>query len=119
MTFKLTVRQVYESVEPIQELLSTPMPANIGFRITRITKKLDEVINTSQETITERRKNFFGEGGNPEEADEKALSAWNDELGTLLDEEVEIEGDVISIKYLGTVDIAPRVFLALDWLIKE
>lgn len=116
MTIKLTVRQVFDSVEAMQKLISIPMPASISFRITRIATQINETVETAQGTIKDRRADFAKEG---DDIPEDKMEEWDAEIGKLLDEEIEIAGEKISVVAFGTAKIEPITLLQLDWLITE
>lgn len=111
---KVTLRELADSADALNNLLSTPIKAGVAFRIGRAAKIVQEHLGVLQETAQKAREKHGIETA------QEALNhaEYNIEIGELLDESVEIDVDKIKVSALGDIDVTPRDMLLLDWLIE-
>lgn len=116
MAIELTVRQIFDSAEAMQQLATIPLPASVSFRITRMAEQMNEVLAGVQRTIKGRRQTLFGDS-DPAKASEEKREAWEEEIEGLLDNRVEVIGEPIPIGALGSAEVTPQTLYQLSWLI--
>ena len=113
--FRITLREVYEAVSPLRELLEMPLPVATSYQIGKISKQVNDEFEIAQEATEGTKKKYYADGDpNPEE-----LEKFMGEIGELLETSVEIDGDKIPLGVLGVIDVKPSVFYGLLWLFKE
>lgn len=112
---KVTLRELFGSITALNELLTVPMPAPLAFRVRKLADVANVEIERAKLVIQEEISRKQAELGD----DPAANAKLNEELDQLLDEEVELPGDPISVARLGDVQIKPGTLFTLDWLIVE
>lgn len=138
----MKMREIVNSYQSINQLMGTTVKASIGFKLSKIQKKLEDEFNAFQDT----RKRILEQDGLNNHLDEKGFllpdSDMSEEETEVLQERFKVvikeinslneqESDFdhtsiepIKISDLVTaegkeVDIQPAVFSLLDWLIVE
>lgn len=121
---KVTLGELVNSVEGINIILKTPVNSLTAFRIGLVASKVDKYITEYRKT--ERKKIIeYGELiGDKYNLKKENNERFYEEINALLEEEIELDVKQISITELKTsdgkeVDVEPKAFASLMWLIKE
>ena len=117
---KLTLGKIANSVTSINKLNDTLLPAKISFRLTILSKNLDEVLKVYNDKLN----NIFEKYGDKIDKEQikikqENIENYTKERNELDNEEIEIEIQDIKISEIENVNIAPNDIMILDWLIKE
>lgn len=123
---KVTLRNIYGASNILGLLVEQQLPIRIAFRLTRLITRLNEEysnLDTHRKKLVDEYGEIIKESdpNNPaytfsEENQEKFTTEFND----LLDEEVELEWDAISIEDLGTgITLSVRELNAIGFIFKE
>jgi hypothetical protein len=114
-TFNVSYRTIINSVKAVSDLMQVPMPAKTALNIKKIASQMNEVSADLQETAKKRAAELMPEGEGEASPENKEL--FKAEIEELLDSEVEITGDKISIDDLGMARVTPATLFALEWLV--
>lgn len=113
---ELTIEKVVNSIEALREITNKDVPIKVGIALARNTKEVNEILevfNKKKETVFDKYSE--GEKTITDEAD---IKGYNDEIGVLVSELIEINTTMIDIEALGDINIRPSSLLALDWMIE-
>lgn len=124
---KLTLQQILNSLQALNQLGEEKLPARLSFTIARVVGKLQAEGLLFQ---GERQKLFvkYGEqvpprvgqaDGNQLKIPPEKIPGFNEEMNILLGTEVELDGlGRISISALedAEIQVKPNILIALDWL---
>lgn len=116
---KVKLRELANSIQPFNELIDTPIPMNVSFRIQRIAKEAQDHTATMYATISQKRAEYTGSEEPNAEIPEDKMEEWDREMGALLDTEVEISGKKIDPVDLGRAPVKPSTLWLLDWMFTE
>lgn len=120
------------SVESLNKLMETKLPAKTSFKLSRFAQKLNPEVEAYYKLKNEKLKEYgtplLNEDGSPEtdekggekfkfekEAGEKFIA----EMQATEETEVTIEVPEIKIEDLGDISIEPKYLSVLEWLVKE
>ena len=114
-TFEVSYRTIINSVNAVGELMQVPMPAKTAFNLRKIANQINEISTDLQEASKKRAEELMPE--DDKEISEKNKARFEEEMEELLDSEVTITGEKISINDLGMANVKPVTLFALDWLV--
>jgi len=121
-------RQIYDSAAALQDLINIDLPIAISFKLSRITKEIDPIIISIEESrkkLIDKYAQKDEDGGfvkstdNPDSVTLLDPAGFQKDLLELLEIEVEVKVDTISLSEFGHIKVKPVTLLALDWLIIE
>lgn len=129
---KLKLSAIYDSAQPLSDLLAIELPASGALLLSRTAKKVQAEIDTANETqrkLIERYTKKLEDGTpvRPTDADGKPIedqvvltdpAAFSAERKALFETEIELDISAIDIKNLGDAKLKPATLVALDWLFK-
>ena len=126
---KITNKQVLEAVDGLNELTELKLPVKAAFKLTKITKDLQKVIDSYNEVLKKLQEEHVqrDEEGNqimlddPENPNVKRLvfsdrDAFNKAYAELLEIENEVNFSPIPVEELGDVEISSAALFKTDWL---
>lgn len=118
----MKLKVIIDSVEGLEELASCKLPMRTAYNI----KKLMQSIEKETTIFDTLRKNLINEYGERSKEDPNSFTIpqdkvekFNSEISELLDQEVSIEFNKISLDDIKNIEIAPKYLYFLDWLIEE
>jgi hypothetical protein len=129
---KLKLSALFDSIQPLGELVGMELPASGALLLSRTAKKVQTEIDTANETRKKlvdkyTQKNEDGNVQHPVDKDGKPIedqvvitdpALFNKELTELFSTEIDLDVSAIDIKNLGDVHVKPATLIALDWLFK-
>lgn len=115
-----TVKELLDNVKPLQELVEQKMPIATAYKIGKLIKECEVII----ELFEGHKKELFEKFGNTLEDNnieipQENVEEFSKEIEVYLNEEIEIEVPAITIDMLGNIEIEPSALASLDWLITE
>ena len=129
---KITNKLVIDSVESLNQLSELKLPVKTAFRLAKITRKMNEVLETYNEVLTKIQQNHVDkdEDGNRKTVDDpndpniKRLvfsdpKAFAEAYGELLEIETEVDFNKLSVEDLGSIEVTPATLFSIDWLIED
>lgn len=113
---KITIKDVVDTRITVGELLKQKLPIKIAYRISKLANKLASEYKFYEEKRLELVKEY-GEKVKDDEGNEtdniqvtkKNETKFYEELNKIVDLEVEIDYDPISIEELGNIQIEPKL----------
>ena len=125
----ITNRQVLQAVDGLNELSELELPVRVAFKITKITRKLQSVIDTYNEVLKklqekhverdEDGKEIVYQDGNVTRLQLRDGPAFEAEYQELLDQESELEITQLKIDELGDIQLKSSTLFKCDWLFLE
>ena len=114
---KVANRELKESVEPMRKLLALKLPIKASMALVKLAKQLkpqEEYIQTiSDKLITDHGEPHpTQQGGFQINEGCPGFPKFCEELGVLMDEEVEIDFEVVTLP--DNIEIEPYVLMALE-----
>jgi len=111
----MNIKGILESKEAIEVLTAQSIPINTAIKISKLQIELNGILDIYQG----RRKALFEEYGEGEiltipDNKQEAFIKLHDEL---IEEELEIIIEQISVEALGDISISPNHLSALSWLV--
>ena len=118
VTFKM--RELVEAQPAFQELSETKLRAGASFQLARIIK----VVQKELQAFSERRDEIARKYGNAKEdgsyeIPEEKVGEAQAEFDELLDTELSLTFDPLSVPTLGDAEIKPAMFVVLERFIQE
>lgn len=114
----MNIKEILESKDSIQELIGKSMPIKTAFAVSKLQKEL----NIALELYDSRKQGMFDKYGENSEAGKKIkeeyISTYISEHNELIEEELDILFDKVSIDTLGDIQIAPAHLTNLSWLLE-
>jgi len=114
---KVKIGTIVSTAEPLGKIMSQSMPIATSFRLKEILGKLQEVLNTYDES----RKELIEKHGKDGEIkpESKNFPKFVSELEELLATETKVDIEKVAQSSLSKVEVSPTDLMALDWLIEE
>lgn len=120
---KITIKDVFNLVEGLNEINEKELPVSLAFKLQRNSLKISEESKSAQDfenKIVSKYRSGTSEDGQIM-IKNKDLESFNKEKEELMAQEVEVDLQQIAISDLDTSEltIKPRTLLLLDKIIKE
>lgn len=125
---ELTVKEILESTDALNELIKQPLNGRTSFAVARMAKQIEKEYNLVQTTRKEIIERYCRKDENGQViVDEKGNSAippediedFNKEINDLLETKITLTADKINIDELMNVTIAPEKMIYLMAFISE
>ncbi len=113
---KVTLRELADSIPAFNELMEVPMPMSTAYKIKEMAKEAEGHTTTMYETMQEKREEYTGDPDLKTEIPDGKAEEWDEEMGELLDTEVEMRSKRIDPVDLGLAPVKPITLWALDWV---
>ena len=128
---KVTNELVVNSVESLNKLSELKLPVKTAFRLAKITRKMNEVLETYNEVLTKLQQDHVEKDENDQPktlddpndpnirrlvfADPKSFYAAHKEL---LEIETELDFAKLQVEDLGNIEVTPATLYPIEWLIE-
>ena len=123
---KVTIQELADSVSALNQLSTTPMKVQPGYRVAKAIKEVNSQLEPFYEVRNKLVKKYDGKTNqgpeivfseDPEEQ-ENIKEKFIEELKPVMEEEVSLN-DIkpLSLKKLGSMEIQPWVLVQIDWLL--
>jgi len=124
---KVTLNDIITNNNLFREIHSKPMPARTAFKVARLIRELDkenEMFDKQRIDIVTRYAKRDENGDMIEEnnqvlIDDDKMKQFQDEFNALLDTEVEVNAEKLSIDDLGDIELTPKQIMNLEKFINE
>ena len=122
---KLSNRQLLNSVTPLNKLNEFKLPVKTSFKLAKLARIIDGALEDYQKTLTgiqdkHAKKNGKGEKQIVDDTIQfKNRKAFDKAFEELLDCEIDVKLDAITVDDLSDVQVEPSTLYHLDWLIDE
>lgn len=129
---KITNKLVVDSVESLNQLSELKLPVKTAFRLAKITKTLNGILETYNEVLSKLQQDHVekDEDGNPKTLDDPNNSnvkrlvfadpaAFKAAYQELLDIETEVNFKKLSLEDLGTIEVTPATLFNVEWLVED
>ena len=110
----MKLKTILESKDSLQELITQSMPINSAFKISKIQRELNNIL----EIFDNRKKDLFSKYGEDNQIIKENEEIYIKEYTILLEEELDLEIEKVSIDKLGNISIAPAHLTNLGWLLE-
>lgn len=121
----MKLKQLILSVESLSYLSSLKLPAVTSYKLALLTKKINPDIEEFHKTRNEKLKEYGEEIMEDEKSTGKFnikqenIEIFNKEIDDLLETELNIDIPDVSISEFSGINIEPKYFIELEWLIKS
>lgn len=112
---KIKLGDIVGNSENLQNLLKTKLPVKVAYRLKRLSQKLEGEIKTYNETRNALVLEIAKDLPDPTKItaeNQEELQEYNKRHNELLEMEVEIDFEPISIDDLGEVEVAPNELIS-------
>lgn len=116
---KITIRKLANSQQVLNELASVSLPANVSYKIFQNIKLIEKETDSFWKARQQRLEGFVDEQGNVAFPDDLTRIKINKELDEILDKEVDINFNEVSVKMLDNTAIPASTFYLLDYMFEE
>jgi hypothetical protein len=129
---KITNQLVLNSVESLNQLAELKLPVKTAFRLAKITRKMNEVLETYNEVLTKIQQDHVekDEDDKPKTLDDpndpniKRLvfsdpAAFAAAYQELLEIETEVDFKKLQVEDLGNIEVTPSTLFPIEWLIED
>lgn len=118
---EVKLSQIIESAESFQKLCSQALPALLSFRLAKVAKKLDEEVKQFHEARLKKAAEIgtLSEDKSKYEFSPQLGILFQQELENILQESIHLPIEKIKVDDIKSIDLEPKHFIALDWLIYE
>ena len=117
---KLKLETLVSSVTPLRTLFSKEIPVSVGFNISKTVKAIEENIKIYDESREALIKKYGTENEDGTyTVPPKAVKKFEAEHRELLETEVDLQADQISIEKLGDIKMSASEIYTLNWLLIE
>ena len=116
---KITLEKLFNIQQSLGKLLTQDLPVSVSFKLSRLAKKVKTEMDLLEENRVKLVKKYGGKekNENGEEVvrvSKKNMTKFSEELKTLLDVQVEIEVETVSISELGDLKLSALDLANLD-----
>lgn len=118
----VTLRELVDSREAMQRLVSQPMPGRESLKLWKIAKAVTVELDICEEMrfkLCENHNGVFDGIGTHVFADDADRQALEKDYAEMVSTEVSIPGELINEGVLADLQLSAADFAALAWLIKE
>lgn len=117
---KIKLEKLVASLEPLRNLFSKEIPISIGFHISKTIQAIEENMKLYDESRTALVKKYGKENKDGTfNIPPKSVKEFEAEHQELLNTEVELQAEEISIARLGDVKMSSSDVYTLNWLLTE
>lgn len=121
---KLQTKDLVNSANALGELSNLDLKMKLSFRVAKVIKEVDgviEVFNEKRDVIVKEVEALKEERGLSKEdrLPEEDEKPFNDRVIALLDEEIEVEIEKLSISDLEAYSFPAKHLINLDWLLVD
>jgi len=114
---KITIKQLLDSVTPLNEIITLDFPVKYSFRLAKLAKSL----TADLEMATEKDQSLISKYGTQDEEnegqwkiDQENIEEFSKQRSELMSEEIEIDFEPISLSDVGDISIKPKDLMLLD-----
>jgi len=120
---QIKLKQIIDSETGLGIITNLKFKATELFKVTKFVEKCDQEIKSFNSVREEKIKQF----GEQKEVDGKQVfevskenqQQFFTEMEELLNQDIELEVPEISLEAFGDIEMSPKEFLSLKWLLKE
>jgi len=123
---KVSNREILQMIQSLNDLNNLKLPIKVSFKIAKITKKLQEVVDIYEESrkkIIEEYCEKDEEGNVITQEDGTATTPEPEKLNKAMEELLvitsKIDAEQLELEDLGKIQIEPRVLVNLSCMIKD
>jgi hypothetical protein len=128
ITFQKTMKlkEIIDSIDSIQYFMGLKLPAITSYKLAVFAKKVNPEVEAFSKIRNEKLKEY-GDEVKDEKGDfngnynipKKNIGKFNEEMNKLLEAEIKMDIPEINIKDFEGLEIEPKYFIELGWLIKS
>jgi len=120
---QIKLKQIIDSETGLGIITNLKFKATELFKVTKFVEALDQEIK-SFNSVREEKIKQFGEqkkvdGKQVFEVSKENQQQFFTEMEELLNQDIELEVPEISLEAFGDIEMSPKEFLSLKWLLKE
>ena len=118
---KFSLGEIYGLTRSLQKVTDKELPIKVSFRLYKFMKDCSaemEILEKSRVQLVEKYAAPYEDGKEKQVSDENK-EEFQKEFGTLLNEEVEIGFELISLEDLGDISISTNDLIPMQKLFKE
>lgn len=121
VTVTLKLSRLVNARQALQLLMTTPLPAAISLRLSRLSRAAQVELKAFDEQRDGLLKKFgrSTDGQNYEFENAEQRADFNREMEALGAEEVHLPAVTVALADLGSREVPPALFDALDWIFPE
>jgi hypothetical protein len=132
ISMKVTNQLVLNSVESLNHLSELKLPVKTAFRLAKITRKMNEILETYNEVLGKLQQSHVEKDDDgepvtledPNNAEIRRLvfadpTAFATAYKELLDIETDIGLKKLTLEDLGTIEVTPATLFSVEWLIQD
>jgi hypothetical protein len=117
---KITLETLVASLTPLRSLFSKEIPVSVGFHISKTIKGIEDNMKIYDESRSSLIKKYGTENEDGTfTVPPKSVPKFDKEHKELLNTEIDIQADQISISKLGDITMTASEIYTLDWLLTE
>lgn len=113
---KIKISDLRTAAESIGGLLTSPLPVQFSWRLSRFTKSLSTELQGIEEKRNELIRKYSSSG---KQVDSDKVDKFTAEWNSLLNEEVEIDFEKIRLSEINGALIPPATFIGCGFLFEE
>ena len=119
---KFTLGEIYGLTKSLQKLTDKELPLKISFRLLKFLRDCSEemeILEKARIKLVEKYSEEKKEGSNDIKVSEENKDKFQEEFSILLNEQIEINYDPISVDDLGDIKISTNDLIPMQKIFKE
>jgi len=125
---KLSNKRILEDAQKLGEIAQKQLPVKVSYAIAKNISKIEgelKIYNSERDKLIEKygQKDQAGKTiineNNQIKLKEESISAWNEDIKSLLDIEIDIDIHKFSLNELNGINISPAELQTIDYMIEE
>lgn len=115
---QLTLGRIYNSLEALGKLSEKALPVTTAFKVARLVSALEAPLKDADLA----RANLLRQVGEQIEGTQQykihSPEVWRAELEKLLEQEIDIPAEKLTLTDFGKIEVEPSVISRLSWLVE-
>ena len=116
---KVSLFEVYSSVSVLNKLVDLALPAKSSYKFVKIMRKFNEELKMLEEERQKLINKYGQEKDGVVTVEEKNKETFLKEFGDLLETQIEVDWEPISIDALGSVEISVAEITKIQFLFRD
>lgn len=118
---QVKIHQLLVSVDAFQVLCSKSLSAIVSFRLSKMAKRIDEELKQFNDVRLKKAAELgtLSEDKSKYEFSAEAGILFQQEIEKMQEEEIDLPFEKVKIEDIKSIDLEPKHFILLDWLVQE
>jgi hypothetical protein len=116
---KVSLFEIYSSVGVLNKLVDLPLPAKSSYKFVKIMRKFNDELKIMEEERQKMINKYGKEKDGTVTVEDENKDSFLKEFGELLETQIEVDWDPISVDALGDVELSVAEITKIQFLFRD